>query len=104
MADYQTFDLVQEITRNDGSSYYELGNIYMNGIAERCALDGHIKRVRIVQLNIPHGTAVRAYEEYINSTYSFPELSSVDKWEEWAKPEGKIKDAYEQILENNHIV
>ena len=100
--DYQTFDLIQEIDRNDGTSYYELGNVYMNGVAERCALDGYIKQVRIVQMNIPHGTAVRAYEQYINDTYTMPSLHP-DHWEEWDKPAGKIKDAYEEILQNNHI-
>ncbi len=102
MAEYQTFDLIQEIDRNDGTSYYELGNIYMNGVAERCALDGYIKQVRIVQLNIPHGTAVRVYEEYINENYEFPSLHP-DHWEEWAKPEGPVLDAYNEILRANHI-
>lgn len=102
MTEYQTLDLIQEITRNDGTRYFELGNIYMNGIAERCALDGYIKSVRIVQLNIPHGTSVRVYEKYINDTYTFPDLHP-DHWEEWAKPEGKVKDAYQEILRANHV-
>lgn len=102
MADYQTFDLIQEIERLDGTTYFELGNVYMNGIAERSALDGFIKSVRIVQLNIPHGTAVRTYEAYINETYTIPGLHP-DHWEEWAKPEGKIKTAYQEVLRANHI-
>lgn len=102
MAEYQTFDLIQEIERLDGTTYFELGNIYMNGIAERCALDGHIKSVRIVQLNIPHGTAVRTYEAYINETYTFPDLHP-DHWEEWDKPAGTVLEAYHEILRANHI-
>lgn len=102
MAGYQTFDLIQEITRNDGSHYFELGNIYMNGIAERCALDGHIQQVKIVQLNIPHGTAVREYEQYVNDTYEFPDLHPTE-WTEWAKPEGKVRNAYDAILRANHV-
>lgn len=102
MAQYQTFDLIQEIIRNDDTRYFELGNIYMNGVAERCALDGYIKEVRILQLNIPHSTAVRKYEEYINDHYEFSSLKP-DHWEEWAKPEGPIKDAYHEVLRANHI-
>ena len=32
---YQVFDLIQEITRLDGSRYFELGNVMMNGRAEK---------------------------------------------------------------------
>lgn len=101
-AKYETFDLIQEITRLDGTSYYELGNIMMNGRAEKAAIKGLIKRVRIMQLNIPHSNAVRVYEEYINSHYTFPG-PELDKWEEWDKPAGKIQTAYQEILKQNHI-
>lgn len=41
MADkFQVFDLIQEITRNDGSRYFELGNVMMNGRAEKAAMKG----------------------------------------------------------------
>lgn len=30
---YEQFDLIEEITRNDGSTYYEISNIDQNGIA-----------------------------------------------------------------------
>ncbi len=36
----QTFDLIQEITLNDGTRYNELGNVLMNGRAEKAALTG----------------------------------------------------------------
>jgi len=99
---YQTFDLIQEIVRNDGTRYYELGNIMMNGRAEQAAISGFIKEVRIMQLNIPHSNAVSRYEAYINENYTFPGVD-LDHWEEWAKPEGPIRAAYEEILTQNHI-
>lgn len=100
--DYQTFDLIQEITQNDGSTYLELGNVMMNGRAEKAAIKGLIKQVRILQLNIPHSNAVRVYEEYINSHYQFPPFD-IEHWEVWDKPAGPVKDAYEEILRQNHI-
>ncbi|KRN23074.1 hypothetical protein [Lacticaseibacillus camelliae] len=100
--DYQTFDLIQEITLNDGSTYLELGNVMMNGRAEKAAIKGLIKQVRILQLNIPHSNAVRVYEAYINSHYQFPPFD-IQQWEVWDKPAGPVKDAYEEILQQNHI-
>lgn len=99
---YQTFDLIQEITRNDKTRYYELGNILMNGRAEKAAIKGLIRHVRIMQLNIPHSTAVRKYEAYINEHYKVPPFD-LNEWEEWAKPAGPIKEAYDEILRQNHI-
>ncbi|KRM71572.1 hypothetical protein [Lacticaseibacillus brantae] len=99
---YQTFDLIQEIVRNDGTRYYELGNIFMNGQAEQAALSGLIKEVRIMQLNIPHSNAVGRYETYINDNYSFPNEKPTE-WIEWAKPDGPIRAAYDEILSQNHI-
>ena len=55
---YQTFDIIEEITRLDGTTYYELANIFMNGRAELAANRGFIKQVRILQLNIPHTFSV----------------------------------------------
>jgi hypothetical protein len=100
--EYQTFDLIQEITCNDGTRYYELGNIMMNGRAEKAAIKHLIRRVRIVQLNVPHSTAVRRYEAYINETYQFPPFD-IEAWEVWAKPEGEIREAYDDILKQNHV-
>lgn len=94
---YQVFDLIQEITRLDGSRYFELGNVMMNGRAEKAAMKGFIKRVRIVQLNIAHSTAVTTYEKYINEHYEFPP-ADLTSWEEWDKPEGPIRDAIMRSL------
>ncbi|WP_179396005.1 hypothetical protein [Lacticaseibacillus absianus] len=99
---FEQFDLIQEITLNDGQRYLELGNIMMNGRAERAALNGLIKQVRILQLNIPHSTSVRAYETYVNEHYQFPPVD-VTTWDVWAKPEGPVRNAYEQILRENHL-
>ena len=43
----EQLDLIEEITRNDGSRYYEISNIDQNGIAELAADHGAIKSVRI---------------------------------------------------------
>ncbi|MFD1671705.1 hypothetical protein ACFQ5M_06350 [Agrilactobacillus yilanensis] len=99
---YQQLDLIEEITRVDGSTYYEVANIFMNGRAELAVIRGLLKKVRILQLNIAHSTAVDIYEKYINETYDFPE-EDFDTWVEWAKPEGKIRDAVDEILKANHI-
>ena len=50
---YEQFDLIEEITRNDGSQYYEISNIDQNGFAELAANNGLIKSVRILVINIP---------------------------------------------------
>ena len=52
----ETLTLIEEITRNDGSKYYEISNMVQNGRAELAAIRGMIKEVRIIQLNIPHST------------------------------------------------
>ena len=99
---YQKLNLIEEITRLDGSKYYEIANIFMNGRAELAVIRGFIKKVRILQLNIAHSTAVDTYEQYINDTYDFPE-EDFDEWVEWQKPECKIKSAVQEILKANHI-
>ena len=45
---YMTLDMIEQITRNDGSQYYELGNVELNGRAELAANRGLIKEVRII--------------------------------------------------------
>ena len=50
---YEQFDLIEEITRNDGSQYYEISNIDQNGFAELAVNNGLIKSVRILVINIP---------------------------------------------------
>lgn len=100
--DYQVFDLIEEITRNDGSTYYEVGNIMMNGRGEMAVIKGLIKEVRILQLNIPRSSSLITYEKYINENYTFPGFD-LEVWQEWDKPEGPVKDAFEMVLKTNHI-
>lgn len=105
---YEELDLIEEITRNDGSKYFEISNIDQNGIAELAVDRGLIKNVRILQLNIPRTKALITYEEYINKNYKLETLTNeVDwknpNWVEWEKPEGKILDTYNLILRSNKI-
>ncbi len=62
MKSNETFTLIQEITRLDGTKYIEIGNMMMNGRAELAAERGYIKSVRIMQLNISHSQHVINYE------------------------------------------
>ncbi|ATO46923.1 hypothetical protein C5L30_001631 [Companilactobacillus farciminis] len=98
----QTLDMIEQITRNDGTKYYELANIVMNGRAEKAAELGLIKEVRILKLNIPHSSAVGVYEDYVNQNYTVPPME-LTEWVEYKKPEGKVLDAFNEILKANHI-
>ena len=69
MKSHETFTLIEEITRLDGTKYMEISNMVQNGRAELAAERGFIKQVRILQLNIPHSPHVEAYEKYINENY-----------------------------------
>ncbi len=69
MKSHETFTLIEEITRLDGSKYMEISNMVQNGRAELAAERGYIKQVRILQLNIPHSPHVVAYEDYVNENY-----------------------------------
>ncbi|ETY75112.1 hypothetical protein [Lactiplantibacillus fabifermentans] len=101
MKNHEVLDLIQEITREDGTAYMEIGNMVMNGRAELAAERGFIKQVRILQLNIPHSTHVQKYEAYINETFEIPD-ESMDHWEEWTKtPE--MQTEVDLILKENHI-
>lgn len=105
---YEELDLIEEITRNDGSKYFEIANIDQNGIAELAVDRGKIKNVRILQLNIPRTTALVTYEKYINKTYQLETLTNEEDWQnpdwvEWEKPKGKVLDAYKMILRSNQI-
>ena len=105
---YQQLNLIEEVTRNDGSKYYEISNVDQNGIAELAVDRGKIKRVRILQLNLARTKALQAYEEYINETYDLETLLNEDDWKnpewvEWQKPKGKVLDAYKAILRANRI-
>lgn len=105
---YQQLNLIEEVTRNDGSKYYEISNVDQNGIAELAVDQGKIKRVRILQLNLARTKALEFYEKYINETYDLETLLNEDdwknpKWVEWEKPKGKVLDAYNSVLKSNRI-
>ena len=105
---YEQLDLIEEVTRNDGSKYYEISNIDQNGIAELAVDRGLIKKVRILQLNLARTKSLQLYEEYINKTYQLETLTNEDDWKdpqwvEWVKPKGKVLDAYNTVLKANHI-
>ncbi len=105
---YEPLDLIEEITRKDGSKYYEISNIDQNGIAELAADRGMIKKVKILQVNIARTKPLITYEKYINKTYHLQTLLNEDdwknpKWVEWQKPKGKVLDAYRMVLKSNRI-
>jgi hypothetical protein len=98
---YHVFDLIEEITRLDGSTYIELGNITHNGRAEYAAEHGLIQSVRILKLKIPHSQRVERLEKYLNETYEMPP-AEFDTWIEWEKtPE--MQAELEQILLDNKL-
>ncbi|AYE37734.1 hypothetical protein [Companilactobacillus zhachilii] len=99
----QILDIIEQITRNDGTKYYELANIVMNGRAEKAAELGMIKEVRILKLNIPHSSAVSVYEDYVNANYTVPPMN-LKEWVEYDKPKGKVRDAFNEILKANGII
>ncbi|MFC6181075.1 hypothetical protein [Lactiplantibacillus daowaiensis] len=101
MKNHETLDLIQEITRNDGTTYMEIGNMVMNGRAELAAERGFIKQVRILQLNIPHSTHVANYQQYINENFEIPD-ESMDHWDEWTKTD-EMQNEVDLILKENHI-
>lgn len=98
---HQVLTLIEEITRNDGSKYYEIGNMVHNGRAELAAERGFIKEVRILQLNIPHSQNVIRYENFINSHYKMQD-ESMDHWDEW-KRTSEMDKVVSDILKENHI-
>lgn len=105
---YEQLDLIEEVTRNDGSKYFEISNIDQNGIAELAADRGDIKSVKILQVNIARTKPLITYEKYINDNYNLQTLLNEDdwrnpKWVEWDKPKGKILDAYNMVLKANKI-
>ncbi|KRM19224.1 hypothetical protein FC40_GL000388 [Ligilactobacillus hayakitensis DSM 18933 = JCM 14209] len=97
----EVLTLIEEITRNDGSTYFEISNMVQNGRAELAAIRGMIKSVRIVQLNIPHSTNVIKYEKYINENFEMPQ-EQFDHYDEWVKtPE--MQEIVNKILRENHV-
>lgn len=95
----ETFNLVEEITRNNGSIYFELGNITHNGRAEYAADHGYIKGVRILKLNIARSSHVESLENYINSHYDLLPLE-YDGWEEWRRSSDMESEMKQILLEN----
>ncbi|GMA69401.1 hypothetical protein GCM10025879_06470 [Leuconostoc litchii] len=97
----ETFDLIERITRNDGSTYFELGNITHNGRSEYAAEHGFIQNVQILKVNIPRSSHVEKVEAYINRHYQLLSLE-YDGWEEWVKtPE--IEEELRMILLDNRL-
>ncbi|CAM3146263.1 hypothetical protein [Leuconostoc rapi] len=95
----ETFNLIEEITRNDGSIYFELGNITHNGRSEYAAEHGYIKSVRILKMNIARSAAVESLENYINTHYDLLPLE-YDGWEEWQRTPEMSEHMTQILLEN----
>lgn len=93
----ETLDLIEEITRLDGTKYIEIGNLTHNGRAEAAAEKKAIKEVRILKLNIPHSKHVESYEELVNTTQTMP---SWESWHEWDKSEQMQKEISAILVEN----
>lgn len=99
---YQTFDIIEEITRNDGSTYKEIGNLLHNGQAEYAAEQGMIQSVRILKINIPHSTSVEKYEQYVNEKFEIPSQVAIPEYVEWTKTE-EISKLFDQIISDNNL-
>ena len=98
---HEVFTLIEEITRNDGTKYYEIGNMVHNGRAELAAERGYIKEVRILKLNIPHSQNGINYEHFINTHYQMQD-ESMDHWEEWKRPP-EADQLVKAILRENRV-
>ncbi|KRL98089.1 hypothetical protein [Liquorilactobacillus satsumensis] len=101
MKSHETLTLIEEITRNDGTKYFEISNITQNGRAELAAQRGLIKEVRILQLNIPRSGSVIEYENYVNEHFEMP-AENFTHFTEWDKTP-QIQKVVAQILRENHI-
>ena len=100
--DFQTLDIIEEITRNDGSTYKEIGNLLHNGQAEYAVEEGMIKKVRILKINIPHSKNVESYEKFVNDNFEIPANIAISKYTEWQRtPE--IDAVVEKILAENKV-
>lgn len=99
---YQVFNIIEEITRNDGSKYKEIGNLLHNGQAEYAAEAGMIQEVRILKINIPHSNAVQKYEEYVNEHYDIPSEIAIPAFQEWKKTPA-MDELIQKILSENKV-
>ncbi|KRN74838.1 hypothetical protein IV73_GL001115 [Weissella kandleri] len=102
MADYQAFDIVEEITRNDGTKYREIGNLLHNGQAEYAAEQGMIREVRIMKINIPHSRNVEIYEKYVNDNFHIYAQVAIPEWIEWTKT-AEMDAVIGKILQENQL-
>lgn len=101
MKSHETFTLIEEITRLDGSKYMEISNMVQNGRAELAVERKLIKQVRILQLNIAHTPHVQAYEDYVNENYTMP-AEDFKEFQEWKRTPEMEKEVA-AILHENHI-
>ncbi|MBM7618015.1 hypothetical protein JOC36_001609 [Weissella uvarum] len=102
VAGYQTLDIIEEVTRLDGTKYKEIGNLLHNGQAEYAADQGMIQEVRILKLNIPHSTNVQKYEKYVNENFDIPAEVAIPEYQEWTRtPE--MDAVVQQILVENKV-
>ncbi|MFD1455400.1 hypothetical protein ACFQ44_06835 [Levilactobacillus lanxiensis] len=101
MKSHETFTLIEEITRLDGSKYMEISDMVQNGRAELAVERKLIKQVRILQLNIAHTPHVQAYEDYVNENYTMPE-EAFTEFQEWKRTPEMEKEVA-AILHENHI-
>lgn len=97
----EILDLIEEITRLDGTKYIEIGNLTHNGRAEAAAEKGFIKEVRILKLNIPHSKHVEIYEELVNKKHQMPTWEMTD-WDEWTK-DAQMDAEIAAILTENKV-
>jgi hypothetical protein len=97
----ETLDIIEEITRLDGTKYSEIGDLTHNGRAEKAAEMGFIKEVRIIKLNIPHSVHVERYEEYVNKNQTMPGWDMTE-WDEWPKTD-EMKAEIEAVLMENKV-
>ncbi|GAB6092534.1 hypothetical protein [Furfurilactobacillus curtus] len=98
---HESLDMIEEITRTDGSKYMEIGNMVHNGRAEFAAEHHFIKEVRILKLNIPESANVIKYEDYINHHFLMQGWD-MDHWEEWIKTD-TAQALVDAILKENQV-
>lgn len=101
-AGFQTLNIIEEITRLDGSKYKEIGNLLHNGQAEYAVEEKMIQEVRILKLNIPHSNSVQQYEKYVSEHFEIPAEIAIDHYQEWERtPE--VEQLVQQILIENKV-
>lgn len=101
MKSNETLTLIEEITRLDDSKYIEISNIKQNGRAELAVEKKLIKKVRILQLNIPRSIHVINYENYVNQNFDMPD-ENMTEFQEWTKNSDMDKEV-QLILKENQI-